>query len=72
MSDFISFNGSSNEDVNITIDAPLKDIVGLLSIIQFACDMNLSDDEVDFFNLYEIVFQQIAGYGTIVSEEDND
>jgi hypothetical protein len=71
MSEYISFDGSSDIDVSITIDAPLKDILALLSVIQLAYDINLSDDEVDFLNLYEIIFQQVVGYGSDIKENDD-
>jgi hypothetical protein len=71
MSEYISFDGSSDIDVSITIDAPLKDILALLSVIQLAYDINLSDDEVDFMNLYEIIFQQVVGYGSDIKENDD-
>jgi hypothetical protein len=71
MSEYISFDGSSDIDVSITIDAPLKDILALLSVIQLAYDINLGDDEVDFLNLYEIIFQQVVGYGSDIKENDD-
>lgn len=71
MSDYISFDGSSEIDVSITIDARLKDILALLSVIQLAYDINLGDDEVDFLNMYEIIFQQVVGYGSDIKENDD-
>jgi hypothetical protein len=71
MSEYISFDGASDIDVSITIDAPLKDVLALLSVIQLAYDINLGDDEVDFLNLYEIIFQQVVGYGSDIKENDD-
>jgi hypothetical protein len=71
MSEYISFDTNFNIDVSVTIDAPLKDVLALLSVIQLAHEINISDDEVDFINLYEIIFQQVVDYGYDIKENDD-
>lgn len=73
MSEFISFDSDTASiiDVDINITASLKEVLGLLSVLQLAYDMNLSDDEIDFLNMYEMIFQQIVGYGSDIKESND-
>jgi len=70
--DFMKFEQDTlNEQVSVSIDGTLSDMISILSIITLIqSDGYDVDGTLD--NIYNQVFEQIMSFGSLVSEEDDD
>lgn len=55
------------QEITVQIDASVRDIVSMLSIISV-----VQDFDGGMNNIYDQVFQQIMSYGSLVEGESND
>ena len=70
--DFMKFDQDVlNEQVSVSIDGTLGDMVSILGIITLV-QSDGSDVDGALDNIYTQVFEQIMSFGSLVSEEDDD
>jgi hypothetical protein len=72
MEDYIQFEPEVlDNNVSISIDTSLRNVLTLLSLLRFDNALN-EDTDSDLVYLYSDIFDQVKIYGTSINGDDNE
>jgi hypothetical protein len=72
MEDYIQFEPEVlDNNVSISIDTSLRNVLNLLSLLRFDNALN-EDTDSDLVYLYSDIFDQVKIYGTSINGDDNE